>query len=119
MYWRDSDTSGVRVVDAYHGGTGKIRTKEFFKGLGSLGFRFVVWELEPGAAEGDHTHEGDDNYEETYYFLAGEGAIRIEGKEVPVRPGDAFLVPVGVAHGLRNTGKTPLRLVLLFGKPAR
>ncbi len=117
MHWYETDSQDVQTVDAYHGGIGKIKTKEFFKGKGTLGFRFVVWELAPGAAEGDQTHEADDNYEETYYFLSGTGAIRIEGREFPVRAGDAFLVPVGVDHGLRNTGGTPLRLALLFGKP--
>ncbi len=117
MHWHDKDSVGVRTVDAYHDGIGKIRTKEFFKGKATLGVRFVVWELLPGAAEGDHTHEDDDNYEETYYFLSGKGVIRIEGEEFPVGPGDAYLVPAGVDHGLRNTGAGPLRLVLLFGRP--
>jgi mannose-6-phosphate isomerase-like protein (cupin superfamily) len=41
----------------------------------------------------------------------------IEGEELPIVAGDAFLVPPGVDHGFRNTGSEPLRLVLLFGKP--
>ncbi len=118
-YWKDSDRSGVREVDAYYAGTGKLLEKEFFKGQATLGVRFAVWELPPGASEGDHTHSGDDDYEETYYFLSGEGVISIEGQRLPVRPGDAFLVPAGVAHGLSNTGSGPLRLVLLFGKRGR
>ncbi len=78
----------------------------------------VIWELPPGAVEGDHVHEDDDNYEETsYHFLSGAGAIRIDGGEIPLRPGDAFLIPAGVDHGLRNTGSEDLRLLLIFGKP--
>jgi mannose-6-phosphate isomerase-like protein (cupin superfamily) len=119
MYWQDSDSSGQRTVPAYHGGHGVIRTKEFFKGKGALGFTFVIWELAPGASEGDHVHDGEDDYEETYYFLSGEGEMRIAGKSIPIKPGDAFLVQTGVDHGLRNTGGGPLRLVLLFGKPPR
>jgi mannose-6-phosphate isomerase-like protein (cupin superfamily) len=84
-----------------------------------LGFTFVIWELAPGASEGDHVHDGEDDYEETYYFLSGEGEMRIAGKSIPIKPGDAFLVQTGVDHGLRNTGGGPLRLVLLFGKPPR
>ena len=45
--------------------------------------------------------------------------MRIAGKSIPIKPGDAFLVQTGVDHGLRNTGGGPLRLVLLFGKPPR
>lgn len=116
-YWKQSDTTDVRLVDAIHEGQGAIRIRPFFNGLSKTGVHFHVWELAPGVSEGAHVHEGDDNYEETYYFLQGRGVMTVEGRDVPVQAGDAILVPPGVDHGFRNTGDEPLRLVLLFGKP--
>lgn len=119
MFWKETDSTGIRSVDSMHGGDGAVRMRPFFRDKGSLGVNFHIWELDPGASEGNHTHEGDDNYEETYYFLQGEGVMWIDGEDVPVSAGDAILVPPGVDHGFRNTGDGPLRLVLLFGKPAK
>ena len=117
MFWKETDSSDIRSVEAVHGGDGVIRMRRFFEGKSSLGVNFHVWELDPGVSEGNHIHEDDHNYEETYYFLSGEGVMWIDGEDVPVSAGDAVLVPPGVDHGFRNTGGDPLRLVLLYGKP--
>jgi mannose-6-phosphate isomerase-like protein (cupin superfamily) len=103
--------------EAIHGGDGAIRVCSFFKEQSRTGVNLHVWELAPGVSEGNHVHAGDDNYEETYYFLQGRGVMWIEGEDVPVQAGDAVLVPPDVDHGFRNTGDELLRLVLLFGKP--
>ncbi|MCX5658794.1 MAG: cupin domain-containing protein [Planctomycetota bacterium] len=116
-YWKQSDSTDVRDWHAIHEGDGTIRVRSFFDGLGTTGVRMHLWELAPGVSEGDHIHAGDDNYEETYYFLNGRGVMTIEGEEVEIQAGDAVLVPPGVDHGFRNTGDEPLRVVLLFGKP--
>lgn len=118
MFWKESDTTDVQAIPAIHGGDGEIRVRRFFKNKSSTGVHFHIWELAPGASEGNHIHtREDDGFEETYYFLQGQGVMWIEGEELPIVAGDAFLVPPGVDHGFRNTGSEPLRLVLLFGKP--
>ena len=117
MFWHENDSTDIRDIDAIHDGDGAIRVRAFFKDKNQTGVHFHVWELAPGVSEGNHIHEGDDDYEETYYFLQGQGVMWIEGQDVPIAAGDAILVPPGVDHGFRNTGDEPLRLVLLFGKP--
>jgi mannose-6-phosphate isomerase-like protein (cupin superfamily) len=118
MYWKETDSTGVQAYQALHAGQGEIRVRRFFKDISRTGVRFQIWELAPGASEGNHIHTGDDDgFEEIYYFLQGRGVMWIEGQELPIAAGDAFLVPPGVDHGFRNTGDEPLRLVLLFGKP--
>ncbi len=117
MFWKETDSTDIRSVEAVHGGDGVIRMHQFFEGKSSVGANFHVWELDPGASEGNHIHEDDHNYEETYYFLSGEGVMWIDGEDLPVSAGDAVLVPPGVDHGFRNTGSGLLRLVLLYGKP--
>ena len=40
-----------------------------------------------------------------------------DGEDVPVKAGDAVLAPEGSDHGFRSTGREPLKLVILWGKP--
>lgn len=121
-FWKTSDREGVRDRPSIHGGDGVIRVKSFFDGEITTGIHVHVWELPPGATEGRHTHPaGDprDNWEELYYVLAGRGVATFEdGEEVPLEPGDGLLVPLDVDHGLENRGIEPLRIVLVFARPA-
>ena len=117
MYWIEKDTEGVVEIKAVHEGEGSIRSRRFFQGVSSLPVSVAVWELEPGVSEGRHTHSGDGSLEEMYYFLAGEGTMWVEDRDVGVSAGDVVLVPAGANHGFRNTGSSPLKLVLIWGKP--
>jgi mannose-6-phosphate isomerase-like protein (cupin superfamily) len=116
-FWKETDSTDLRAQEAIHAGEGTILRRLFFRERSQLGVRLDVWELQPGASEGSHTHDGDRPLEEIYYFLQGTGLMLIAGEEVAVAPGDAVLVPPSVDHGLANTGSEPLRLVLLFGEP--
>ncbi len=116
-FWKQSDSIDLSLPTSIHAGDGVIRRRLFFREQSRLPVRFDVWELPPGASEGNHVHGDDRPLEEIYYVLQGHGAMVIEGEEVPVAPGDAVLVPPGVDHGLYNRGAEPLRLVLLFGEP--
>lgn len=121
-FWKTSDREGGRDCPSIHDGDGVIRVKSFFDGDVTTGVHFHVWELPPGATEGRHTHpEHDprDNWEELYYVLSGRGVATFEdGVEVPLEPGDGLLVPLNVDHGLANRGTEPLRIVLVFARPA-
>ncbi len=57
---------------------------------------------------------------EFQYVLSGTGvAIDCRGDEVPIAPGGAVLSPAGPsgAHGFRNTGATPLKILFLYPSP--
>jgi mannose-6-phosphate isomerase-like protein (cupin superfamily) len=57
---------------------------------------------------------------EFQYVLSGTGvAIDSRGVEVAIAPGGAVLSPAGAsgAHGFRNTGATPLRILFLYPSP--
>ena len=41
----------------------------------------------------------------------------MDGDDVPVAAGDAVLVPLEVDHGFRNTGSSPLKLMIVWGTP--
>ena len=116
-FWKESDSTDVSLPVSIHAGEGVIQRRMFFRQQSQLPVRFDVWELPPGASEGNHIHGADRPLEEIYSFLQDHGTMWIEGEEIPVAPGDAVLVPPGVDHGLYNRGTEPLRLVLLFGEP--
>jgi mannose-6-phosphate isomerase-like protein (cupin superfamily) len=64
--------------------------------------------LEAGGETAEHYHP---RAEELYYFVAGEGRLRLDGDEAAVAAGDCVVIPPGTAHKLWNTGGG--RLVLL------
>ena len=49
---------------------------------------------------------------ELYYVLEGEGAVRLDGVEHPVRSGSLLHIPPGVVHGAKGRMK-----VLVVGIP--
>ena len=114
MYRKESDTTGVKEVAAIHQGDGIIKVRGFFEEASRLPVKFHVWELDPGVSEGDHIH---DDLEECYYFTQGSGVMTLDGQHIPVSAGDAILAPPGCDHGMRNTGSTPLKVVLIWGQP--
>ena len=69
--------------------------------------------LQPGQTQKPHTH-GD--LDKIYLGLEGTGRIAIGEEERTLGPGEAFLAPAGVEHGVINDSLDPL-LVLVFVAP--
>src|SRR5262245_38166812 len=70
--------------------------------------------FEPGQAHALHAHASTDK---VYHVLEGTGVFLLEGRELPMRPGDLLVAPEGVPHGVRNTGSGRL-LVLAILAPS-
>jgi mannose-6-phosphate isomerase-like protein (cupin superfamily) len=117
VYSKVNDSAAILEAHNAHGGDGTIRVNVLFPHESKLPVHISILELDPGVSEGSHSHEGDESLEEVYYFTKGEGVMWIEGRDVPVKAGEAVLAPPGVDHGLRNTGKGPMKVVLIWGKP--
>jgi len=91
-----------------------------------------VWDLVGGALKGDdlslmivdvlpgavskpgHVHH---DAEEVIYVASGEGEILIGDRVYPLIPGDAIVIPRGISHLTRNTGKERMRLICSFSTP--
>jgi mannose-6-phosphate isomerase-like protein (cupin superfamily) len=59
-----------------------------------------------------------DTAEVTYYVVAGEGAVRVAGREMKLAAGSFVSVPRGTAHGIARAGRRPLILLAtLSGTP--
>jgi mannose-6-phosphate isomerase-like protein (cupin superfamily) len=57
--------------------------------------------FEPGQEHKLHVHAGMDK---VYHVLGGRGVFLLEGKELPMQPGEMLIAPENVPHGIRNTG---------------
>lgn len=82
-------------------------------GTRQIGCTLVV--LEPGKrAWPYHLHYGQ---EELFVILEGEGTLRYDDHEYPVRAGDVVLTPPGpdTAHQIVNTSAKELRYLALSG----
>jgi quercetin dioxygenase-like cupin family protein len=78
-----------------------LETKETTGGSMDM-FRFTA---EPKARMPvPHYHE---SWDEAVYGLAGEMLFTVDGKDIPVRPGDGLFIKRGVAHGFRNETTAP------------
>jgi mannose-6-phosphate isomerase-like protein (cupin superfamily) len=59
-----------------------------------------------------------DTAETTYYVVAGEGAVRVGGRETPLAAGGFASVPRGTSFSVVRRGRRPLILVAtLSGAP--
>ena len=118
MHYKTNESNSTSYRQVIHGGEGEITRTSFFKDILKLPINFEVWELAPRVSEGNHTHEEDSGLEELSYFIKGEGIMWADGEEITVGAGDVFLAPKGSDHGLRNTGNSPLKLMIIWGKPS-
>ena len=117
MNLKQHETDDVSVHAGLHDGDGSVTRRRFFNGVSKLPVRIEVWELEPGASEGSHIHDGDDTLEEFYYFISGKGVMWMDDDEFEVGAGDAVMAPPGVDHGFRCVGDETLKLLISWGVP--
>lgn len=101
-----------------HGGAAPTRMQWLFREETTLPVAVQRWELPPGGSEGMHAHpEGDGALEELYVLLEGRAAMRVDGVDHDLAPGDAVLAPAGSPHDLRNVGDGPAHLLVVWGRP--
>ena len=71
-------------------------------------FTFGIIEITVGRVLSEHVHEGEDD---AFYILDGELTFTFGDEEAAAPPGTFVLVPPGVAHGFRNDGDVPVRML--------
>lgn len=76
--------------------------------------QLVLMALKPGEAIGSEIHATHDQF---FRIERGKGQVKIGGAKIEVSTGDAFIVPAGVRHNLRNTGKKRLRIYTIYAPP--
>jgi mannose-6-phosphate isomerase-like protein (cupin superfamily) len=111
-YILERDAEVAKPGSAPHKGPGRSTGYSFFENAAGFKQVFRKRVLHPGAAIGYHLQKED----EVYYILSGEGVMQMNGKEFPVKPGDAILTRPGSSHGLKQTGKDDLALIIVYEK---
>jgi mannose-6-phosphate isomerase-like protein (cupin superfamily) len=91
-----------RRLEAGNGGYEIVHT--------SAGLELGVYVLV--APEPDQQQPHDDD--EVYVVLDGHGVLTVEGRDIPVAPGQAIFVPAGADH--RFTGYEGLSVLVIFAK---
>jgi quercetin dioxygenase-like cupin family protein len=79
------------------------------KSVGAPTFAMRHFSVQPGGHTPLHSH----NWEHEVYVLEGEGFVRNEDKEYPIRPGDAIFVPPNQKHQFRSTEFSHLRFLCM------
>jgi mannose-6-phosphate isomerase-like protein (cupin superfamily) len=111
-YILEHDAEVAKTGPAPHSGPGRSTGYNFFEKAADFKQIFRKRVLHPGAAIGYHPQKED----EVYYILGGEGVMQMNGREFPVKPGDAILTRPGSSHGLKQTGKDDLTLIIVYEK---
>jgi mannose-6-phosphate isomerase-like protein (cupin superfamily) len=76
-----------------------------------VNFTLVVEIFAPGGRTPPNTHQ---IAYESFFVLAGTGVARAGGMELPLGPGDAFVLKPGVEHVVENTGPGKLYCLTLM-----
>lgn len=118
-YIFEHDADVAKSGPAPHNGPGRSTGYNFFEQAKDFNIIFRKRVLHPGAAIGYHPQK---EYE-VYYILSGSGTMQMNGQEFAVKPGDGILTYPGSSHGLKQTGKDDLVLMISYEKhpptPAR
>src|SRR4026207_1579465 len=81
---------------------------------GAVHSELAVSVFQPGGWLKRHFH----SFEESFYVLAGELLLELDGRAHRLNQGDFVLMPVGVWHALGNAGSDPVR-ILAINTPQR
>jgi mannose-6-phosphate isomerase-like protein (cupin superfamily) len=63
--------------------------------------------------KGEFTVTATAKEERAFFVAGGQGLFTLGDQQIETKPGDAFAVPAGVKHGLKNSGNEPVELVVL------
>jgi mannose-6-phosphate isomerase-like protein (cupin superfamily) len=93
-----------------HKGGGTTTAFPFFSKAKGVKLAFRKRILHKGSSIGYHLQET----QEVYYILSGRGILKMNGKEMPVKTGDAILTLPGSSHGLKPLGKKDLEVLIAY-----
>jgi mannose-6-phosphate isomerase-like protein (cupin superfamily) len=82
--------------------------------LGTRNIWLGIDEIQPRNSSNGHSHEGQ---EEVFFFLSGEGRVKVNEEEIDVETGHCVLCPMGSFHQVINRGDTILRFIAVTSPP--
>jgi mannose-6-phosphate isomerase-like protein (cupin superfamily) len=76
--------------------------------------QLVLMSLDAGEEIGEEVHEESDQF---FRIETGAGEVSMSGITTAFEAGGAIVIPAGVQHNIRNTGRTPLQMYTLYAPP--
>jgi mannose-6-phosphate isomerase-like protein (cupin superfamily) len=76
--------------------------------------QLVLMSLKPGEDIGEEVHPDTDQF---FRVESGSGEVWMDGVATAVADGFAIVVPAGVRHNVKNTGKSALKVYTLYSPP--
>ena len=95
-----------------HEGSGTTTAYSFFTKATTSKLVFRKRVLHPGSSIGYHLQKE----EEIYYILSGVGEMTMNNEKFTVQAGDAILTLPGSSHGLKQSGKDDLVILIDYQK---
>ena len=80
------------------------------KETGAKNFAMRMFEVEPGAKAGPHSH----SWEHEVFILEGKGFMKGREEEFEIGPGSVVFIPSYEPHQLRNSGPGVLRYLCMI-----
>ncbi len=99
----------AEIRDFGDGGKFEAKIGSLGRALGAQKLGYQVVTVQPGkAAWPYHLHHAN---EEMFYIIEGEGTLRYDDEDYPVKAGDVVCGPAGpgTARQIRNTSEAPLK----------
>jgi mannose-6-phosphate isomerase-like protein (cupin superfamily) len=76
--------------------------------------QLVLMSLGAGEDIGEEVHEESDQF---FRIETGTGEVWMSGVATAIKDGCAIVIPAGVRHNIKNTGRTPLKVYTLYAPP--
>ncbi|GGE51327.1 cupin domain [Pedobacter psychrotolerans] len=111
-YILQNDADVAKKEPGTHRGGGETIGFNFFGDARNLKTVFKKRILKPGSSIGYHLQKED----EIYYVISGNGTMQMNGKNFPVKPGDAILTRTGSSHGIAPNKDNDLVILIVYEK---
>jgi uncharacterized cupin superfamily protein len=97
-------------------GSGDATWRLARKALGTTSFGFNLVTIGPGGQIPEHDHAENDE-DELYVILEGEGVIRVNGEDHPAPAGTYASIDPSVSRTILNRSDAPVTALLVGVKP--
>ena len=106
------ETMKKELVEKMRGGEGTVEITHLVAGDDLPHARLMAdITLPVGAGIGEHEHTNETEF---YILTEGEGVVRDNGNDQPVRAGEVVITPNGSSHSIVNTGTVPLKMIAVI-----
>ena len=76
--------------------------------------QLVLMSLRAGEEIGEEVHAESDQF---FRIETGTGEVWTNGAATAIEAGYAIVIPAGLRHNIRNTGRTPMKVYTLYAPP--